>query len=220
MARIVGVAEALSHIASGSTVMVGGFGLVGQPIQLLEALARGNGVGNLTVISNNVGEPGRGLGQLLERGMISRAIGSFFTSNPRAIEEHRARRLELDLIPQGTLAEAIRCGGAGIPAFYTPTAAGTALAEGLECREFDGRPHVLVPCITADVALIKARTSDRLGNLTYYKTARNFNPVMATAAKVVIAQVDDLVDEHSSREEIVTPHIYIDMVVQIGAAHG
>lgn len=205
---------AVARVRDGDTVMVGGFGLVGQPLRLIEALLR-SGARDLTVVSNNVGEPGRGLGVLLQQGRLRKAIGSFFTSNPEVAAAHREGRLEIQLVPQGTFAEAIRCAGAGIPAFFTPTATGTSLADGKESRVFDdGREYVLERSIRANVALIRARRSDRLGNLVYNKTARNFNPVMATAADVVIAEVDEVVETGELEPEtVVTPHLYVDVVV-------
>jgi 3-oxoacid CoA-transferase A subunit len=205
---------AIARVRDGDTVMVGGFGLVGQPLRLVEALVR-CGRKDLTVISNNVGEPGRGLGLLLREGRLRKAIGSFFTSNPEVAAAHREGRLEVQLLPQGTLAEGIRCGGAGIPAFYTPTAVGTMLAEGKETRVFeDGRSYVLERALHAHVALVRASRADRLGNLVYRKTARNFNPMMATAADLVLAEVDEIVEVGElDPDAIVTPHLYVDVVV-------
>jgi 3-oxoacid CoA-transferase subunit A len=206
------VHDAVARLADGMRVMVGGFGLVGSPLRILDAIA-GSPLANLTVISNNVGEPGVGLGRLLRQRQISTAVGSYFTSNPDVLAASREGWLEVQLVPQGTLAEAIRCGGAGIPAFYTPTAAGTQLAEGKEVRTFeDGRPCVLERAIRADVALIKAAWADEHGNLAYRGTARNFNPVMATAADLVIAEVDGV--RELEPEQVVTPHLYVDLVVR------
>ncbi|MBO0683787.1 MAG: CoA transferase subunit A [Candidatus Dormibacteraeota bacterium] len=206
--------SAVARVRDGDVIMVGGFGLVGQPLRLVEALVAG-GRRDLTVISNNVGEPGRGLGVLLREGKLRKAIGSFFTSNPEVAAAHREGRIDVQLLPQGTLAEGIRCAGAGIPAFYTPTAAGTVLAEGKETRVFeDGRSYVLERAIRADVALVKAHRADRLGNLVYRKTARNFNPMMATAAELVIAEVEEVVEVGElDPDAIVTPHLYVDVVV-------
>src|SRR5438132_1054829 len=187
-------ATAISRVRDGDVVMVGGFGLVGQPLRLVEALV-GSGRKDLTVISNNVGEPGRGLGMLLREGQLRKAIGSFFTSNPEVAAAKREGRLDVELLPQGTLAEGIRCGGAGIPAFYTPTAVGTVLAEGKETRVFeDGRSYLLERALRANVALVHAYRADRFGNLVYRKTARNFNPIMATAADLVLVEVDEVVE--------------------------
>ena len=207
-------ATAISRVRDGDVVMVGGFGLVGQPLRLVEALV-GSGRKDLTVISNNVGEPGRGLGMLLREGQLRKAIGSFFTSNPEVAAAKREGRLDVELLPQGTLAEGIRCGGAGIPAFYTPTAVGTVLAEGKETRVFeDGRSYLLERALRANVALVHAHRADRLGNLVYRKTARNFNPMMATAAELVLAEVDEFVEVGElDPDAIVTPHLYVDVVV-------
>jgi 3-oxoacid CoA-transferase A subunit len=207
-------ADAAATVRRGDTVMVGGFGLVGKPLQVVEALLDNPEATELTVISNNLGEPGRGLGLLLRNGRIRKAIGSFFTSNPDAVRAHAEGRLEVELTPQGTLAEAIRAGGAGVAAFYIRTGVGTKIAEGREVRELDGVPHVLWPALQADVALVRAKRADVLGNLVYEKTARNFNPDMATAARTVIAQVDEIVDVGQlDPEQIVTPHILVDALV-------
>ncbi|HEY8528890.1 MAG TPA: CoA transferase subunit A, partial [Paenibacillaceae bacterium] len=184
--------EVLPFIRSGSTLMVGGFGLVGAPLTLIRALER-HDVRDLTIISNNIGEPGRGLGKLLRDGKIRKAIGSYFTSNPEVGELYNKKQLEVELVPQGTLAERIRAGGAGIGGFYTRTGVGTLLENGKEKRELGGVTYLLELPLRADVALIRAHKADELGNLVYYKTARNFNPIMATAADLVIAEVDEIV---------------------------
>ncbi len=213
--KVVSVQEAAALVGPGSTVMVGGFGLVGSPLTLIEALLTSENARDLTTISNNVGEPGKGLGRLLLEGRIRRAIGSYFTSNPDVIERHGSGELETRLVPQGTLAEAIRAGGAGLGGFYTRTGVGTELAEGREVREIDGELYLFEKPLRADVALIRAHRADTLGNLTYYKTARNFNPDMATAAEVVIAEVDEIVEAGSlNPEHVVTPHPYVDYVVR------
>jgi 3-oxoacid CoA-transferase A subunit len=197
----------------GATVMVGGFGLVGKPLTLVSALIR-SPVKDLTVISNNLGEPGKYLGEALLRGKIRRTIGSYFTSNPDVARAHAAGRLEVVLLPQGTFSEAIRAGGAGLGGFYTPTAVGTLLAEGKETKEIRGKLYLLEEALTADVALIRARRADRLGNLVYYKTARNFNPMMATAAQKVVAEVDEIVEVGELDPELIaTPHLYVDHLV-------
>jgi len=200
-------------VFDGATLMVGGFGLVGQPLTLVSAL-NASPFANLTIVSNNLGEPGRGLGQTLALGKVRRAVGSFFTSNPE-VARHRAEgRLEVTLIPQGTFAEAIRAGGAGLGGFYTPTGVGTLLAAGKEVREFRGRLYLLEEPLTADVALVRAHRADRLGNLVYYKTARNFNPLMAAAARAVVAEVDEVVEVGELDPELVaTPHLYVDELV-------
>jgi 3-oxoadipate CoA-transferase, alpha subunit len=210
----VDVPEAVSRVPDGATVMVGGFGLVGAPLTLIEGLLAHSTAGNLTIVSNNLGEPGRGLGRLLLEGRVRKAIGSFFTSNPDVVAAYQAGSLEIDLMPQGTLAEAIRAGGAGIGGFYTRTGWGTALGEGREERTIRGEPHIYQESLRADVALVRARAADELGNLVYSKTARNFNPDMATAADLVIAEVDEVVPVGSlDPEAIVTPHLFVDAVV-------
>jgi 3-oxoacid CoA-transferase subunit A/3-oxoadipate CoA-transferase alpha subunit len=206
--------EAVSHVRNGDTVMVGGFGLVGAPLRLIDALVDHSHATDLTIVSNNIGEPGRGLGKLLREGRIRRGISSYFTSNPEAVAAVNAGEIEATLLPQGTFAEAIRAGGAGIGGFYTPVAAGTLLAEGKEEREIDGVPHVLESPIRADVALVYAARGDALGNLWYRRTARNFNPVMATAARITIAEVGELLPVGAIEPEaIVTPHLYVDHLV-------
>ena len=213
--KVISVEEAAALVRPGSTVMVGGFGLVGSPLTLIEALLSSENATDLTTISNNVGEPGKGLGRLLLEGKIRRAIGSYFTSNPDVMERHRSGELETTLVPQGTLAEAIRAGGAGLGGFYTKTGVGTDLAEGREVREIDGELYLFEKPLRADVALIRAHRADILGNLTYYKTARNFNPDMATAAEIVVAEVDEIVEAGAlDPEHVVTPHPYVDYVVQ------
>lgn len=207
--------KAVALVGPGSTVMVGGFGLVGSPLTLIDALLGSERARDLTTISNNVGEPGRGLGRLLLAGRIRRAIGSYFTSNPDVMERYSSGELETRLVPQGTLAEAIRAGGAGLGGFYTRTGVGSELAEGKEVREIDGEHYVFERPLRADIALIRAHRADTLGNLTYYKTARNFNPEMATAADVVIAEVDEIVEPGElDPERIVTPHPYVDHLVR------
>jgi 3-oxoacid CoA-transferase A subunit len=206
--------DAVALIAPGDTLMVGGFGLVGQPLTLVEALLGAPAARELTIISNNLGEPGRGLGKVLLEGKVKRAIGSFFTSNPDVVAWHEEGRLEIELMPQGTLAESIRAGGAGIGGFYVKTAVGTLLAEGREHREIDGETYLFCPPLKADVALVRAERADARGNLVYARTARNFNPEMATAARLVVAEVDEIVavgDIHPG--EIVTPHPYVDRLV-------
>jgi 3-oxoacid CoA-transferase A subunit len=206
--------EAVAMIRDGDSLLVGGFGLCGTPFTLIDAIAAQDQARNLTIISNNLGEPGKGLGKLLLSGHIRKAVGSYFTSNRDAVRAWKRGELEIELIPQGTLAEAIRAGGAGIAAFYIKTAVGTQLAEGKEERVFNGERHILVEGIRANVALIKAYKADRLGNLVYFRTARNFNPLMATAADLVIAEVDEVVENGELDPEcIVTPHNYVDVVV-------
>jgi 3-oxoacid CoA-transferase subunit A/3-oxoadipate CoA-transferase alpha subunit len=217
-ARIVSAEEAVSGIRDGDTIMVGGFGLVGAPLTLLDALAETSNATGLTVVSNNVGEPGRGLGVLLRQGRIRKAIASYFTSNPEAVAAANVGELEYELLPQGTFAEAIRAGGAGLGGFYTPVGAGTLLAEGKEERRIDGVPHVLERPLRADVALVYAARADALGNLWYRKTARNFNPLIATAAALVIAEAGEIGPVGSIEPEaVVTPHLYVDLLVETRA---
>ena len=206
--------EAVRHVKTGDTVMVGGFGLVGAPMTLIGALVEHSDATDLTIVSNNIGEPGRGLGKLLRQGRIRRGISSFFTSNPEAVAAVNAGEIEATLVPQGTFAEGIRAGGAGIGGFYTPVAAGTLLAQGKEERVIDGVPHVLESPIRADVALVFAARADLLGNLWYRHTARNFNPLMATAATVTIAEAGEIVAvSELEPESIATPHLYVDHLV-------
>ena len=205
---------AVSAIRSGDTVMVGGFGLVGAPLTLIDALAETSDADELTIVSNNIGEPGRGLGKLLRQGRIKRGISSYFTSNPEAVAAVNDGRIEATLLPQGTFAEAIRAGGAGIAGFFTPVGAGTLLAEGKEERVIDGVPHVLESPLRADVALVYAARGDAVGNLWYRRTARNFNPLMATAATVTIAEVGEIVPTGElDPESVHTPHLYVDELV-------
>jgi 3-oxoacid CoA-transferase subunit A len=206
--------EAVALIEDGDSLLVGGFGLCGTPFTLIDAIAAQNQARNLTVISNNLGEPGKGLGKLLLTGHLRKAVGSYFTSNRDAVKAWKNGELEIELVPQGTLAEAIRAGGAGIAGFYIKTGVGTKLAEGKEEREFRGERYILIEGIRARVALIKAWKADKLGNLIYSRTARNFNPMMATAADLVIAEVDEVVEVGElDPESVVTPHNYVDIVV-------
>jgi len=206
------IEDAIARVKPGSRIMVGSFGLAGYPEELIEALAA-SGTGNLTIISNDLGTPGVGLGKLLTNNQIRSLIGTYYNWNPEAAVAHNEGRIKVTLVPQGTFAEAIRAAGVGIPAFYTPTAAGTELAADKETKEFDGRMCILEPAIHADIALIRAYKADELGNLVYYKTGRNFNPVMAMAADTVIAEVDEIVPVGSLDPEcIVTPHIYVDIL--------
>ncbi len=209
--------EAVEGISDGATVMIGGFGSAGQPVELVEALIR-QGAKDLTVVNNNAGNGDRGLAALVAQGRVRKLICSF----PRQSDSHhfdrayRAGEIELELVPQGNLAERIRAGGAGIGAFYTPTSYGTPLAEGKEVREIDGRPHVLEFALRADVALVRAHIADEVGNLVYRKTARNFGPVMAAAAQMTIVQVSDVVPAGGlDPESVVTPGIYVDRVVRV-----
>jgi 3-oxoacid CoA-transferase subunit A len=210
--------EAVADIAPGSTVMLGGFGLCGIPENLIAALVERRVTG-LNTISNNMGVDGFGMGLMLEAGMIASHIGSYVGENRRLEAMVLKKELNLSLIPQGTLAERIRAGGAGIPAFYVPTGLGTMVADGKETRQIGDRFYVLEQALHADVALIKAWKGDRLGNLVYRKTARNFNPSMATAAKLTIAEVEELVEPGKlDPDHITTPGIYVNRVV-VGAKY-
>lgn len=206
--------EAIRDVVDGATVMIGGFGLCGMPENLIRALVR-KGTKNLRTISNNVGVDGAGNGLLLAAGQIVHHIGSYVGENKLLEEMVLKGRIRLDLVPQGTFAERIRAGGAGIPAFFTPTGVGTMVAEGKETREFDGRTYVMERGLTADFALVKAWKGDREGNLIYRKTGRNFNPMMATAAKITIAEVEHLVDVGElDGDQIHTPSIYVKRIFQ------
>ena len=211
-------AEAVRDIPNGATVLVSGFGDAGLPIYLLDALAE-HGAKDLTIISNNAGNSGIGISKLIGLGQVRKMVCSF----PRQPESgafddlYRAGKIELELVPQGTLAERIRAGGAGIGGFYTPTGYGTELAKGKDTRVIDGVNHIYEEAIKADYALIKAHKGDRWGNLTYHATGRNFGPVMATAARCTIAQVNEVVELGDLHPEvIVTPGIFVKRVVLLG----
>jgi len=207
-------AEAAALAPEGAVLMAGGFGMTGNPVHLLHALAD-TGTGNLTFIGNNVGEPGLGGGRLLRNGQLRKAIGSFFTSNPEAVKAYQAGEIEIQLIPQGSLAEALRAGGAGIAGFYTPTGAGTVVAESTETRTFDGQDTVFVPGLRADVAFVRAWRADTAGNLVYRMTEQNFNPLMAMAARLVIAEVEEIVPVGAiPPEQVHTPGCFVDYLVQ------
>jgi 3-oxoacid CoA-transferase subunit A len=206
--------EAVRDIPDGAIVMVGGFGLCGIPENLIRALAR-LGVKNLTTISNNVGVDGQGMGLLLAAGQIRRHIGTYVGENKLLEQMVLGKTIDLQLVPQGTFSERIRAGGAGIAAFFTPTGVGTIVAEGKEVREFDGRAYVMERGLTADFALVKAWKGDTWGNLVYRKTARNFNPMMATAAKITIAEVEHLVPVGEIEPDAVhTPGIFVKRIFQ------
>lgn len=215
---VAGVEDAVAGIADGSTVMIGGFGRAGQPVELIDALIA-HGAGDLTIVNNNAGNGDTGLAALLKAGRVRRIVCSFPRQSDSYVfdELYRAGRIELELVPQGNLAERIRAAGAGIGAFFSPTGVGTQLAEGKEHREIDGRTYALEYPIRADVALISARAGDRWGNLVYRETARNFGPIMATAAARTIAQVDEIVELGAlDPESIVTPGLFVDRVVAVG----
>lgn len=211
--KVTAIAHAIAKVKSGDRVMVGGFGLRGCPDALIDALVETD-VHDLTIISNDLGSPHKGLGKLLDKGMVKACIGSIYNWNRDLVDAHNRGEIEVTLIPQGTLAEAIRAQAYGIPAFYTPTAYGTDLAEGHENRIIHGRGCILQEAIGADVALVRAFRADRLGNLVFRKTARNFNPDMAMAADYTIAFVDEVVDAGKlDPEAIHVPHIYVDAIV-------
>jgi len=206
--------EAVRDIPDGATIMVGGFGLCGVPENLLRALVR-KGVKNLTTISNNVGIDGFAMGWLLQNGQIQSHIGSYVGENKLLEQMVLEKKLDLQLIPQGTFSERIRAGGAGIPAFFTPAGVGTVIAEGKEVREFDGRPYIMERWLKADFALVRAWKGDKWGNLVYRKTARNFNPMMATAARITIVEVENLVEVGKvAPDAIHTPSIYVKRILQ------
>ena len=208
--------EAIQDVFDGATIMVGGFGLCGMPENLIRALAH-KGTKNLTTISNNAGVDGYGMGLLLANGQIRRHIGTYVGENKLLEEMVLKGTVQLDLVPQGTFSERIRAGGAGIPAFFTPTGVGTVVAEGKETREFEGRTYVMERALKADFAFVKAWKGDRWGNLVYRKTARNFNPMMATAAKITIAEVEHLVDVGELEADLVhTPSVYVKRIFQGG----
>jgi 3-oxoacid CoA-transferase len=207
-------AQAAAMVKSGDTLLVGGFGMTGNPVHLLHALAE-TGVRDLTYVANNVGEVGLGGGRLLRKGQLRKAIGSFFTSNPEAVAAAQQGRIEVELLPQGTLAEALRAGGAGIGGFFTPTSAGTLIAEKAEARLIGGRPHVLVPGLRGNVAFLRAWKADTAGNLVYRMTEQNFNKAMATAADLVIAEVESIVPVGAiDPDQVHTPGCYVDYLVQ------
>jgi len=204
--------EAIRDVFDGATIMVGGFGLCGMPENLIRALAQ-KGVKNLTTISNNAGVDGFGVGLLLANGQIRRHIGTYVGENKLLEEMVLKGTVQLDLVPQGTFSERIRAGGAGIPAFFTPTGVGTLVAEGKETRDFDGRLYLMERALNADFAFVKAWKGDRWGNLVYRKTARNFNPMMATAAKVTIAEVEELVEVGELDPDMVhTPSVFVNKI--------
>jgi len=206
--------EAIQDVFEGATIMVGGFGLCGIPENLIRALAR-KGTKNLHTISNNVGVDGLGMGLLLANGQIRHHIGTYVGEN-RLLEQMVLNgTVQLDLVPQGTFSERIRAGGAGIPAFFTSAGVGTIVAEGKETREFDGRPHIMERALKADFAFVKAWKGDKWGNLIYRKTAQNFNPMMATAAKITIAEVEHLVEPGElDPDAIHTPSVFVKRIFQ------
>jgi len=210
--RVTNAEAVIARVRDGATILMGGFGLCGIPENLVAALRRA-GTKNLTIVSNNVGVADFGIGLLLETHQVRKMISSYVGENKLFEQQALRGELQLELTPQGTLAERLRAGGAGIPAFYTPTAYGTTIAEGKETREFSGRMYVLEKALRGDVAFIKAWKGDRWGNLVFRKTARNFNSVMATAADYVIAEVEQLVEVGGiSPDDVHTPGIFVDAI--------
>ncbi len=215
MNKVLSSAEAAAAlIPEGATIMVGGFGVCGNPENLLRAL-HARGTGHLTVISNNAGIDGFGLGVLLKAHQIKKMIATYVGENQEFERQFISGELEVELVPQGTFSERMRAGGAGIGGFFTPTGYGTLVAEGKETRIIDGKPYVFEKPLRADFALVRAHRGDRLGNLVYRKTARNFNPVMATAARVTIAEVEELVEPGKlDPDAIITPGIFVQYVLK------
>src|SRR5438477_4333437 len=211
---VAGADEAVRDIPDGASIMIGGFGLCGNPENLIRALVK-KGVKNLTTISNNAGVDGFGVGLLLAAGQIRKHIGTYVGENRLLEQMVLAGKMELELVPQGTFSERMRAAGAGIPAFYTPTGVGTVVAENKETREFGGRMYLMEHCLRADFALIKAWKGDKWGNLVYRKTASNFNPMMATAARVTIAEVEELVEVGELDPDTVhTPSVFVKRIFQ------
>ncbi len=212
--RVANAEAVIGRVKDGATILMGGFGTCGVPENLINALRR-QGTKNLTVASNNPGTDGYGIGVLIENQQVKKLIASFVGSNKFLEKLALNNGIEMELNPQGTLAERMRAAGAGIPAFFTPTGYGTVVAEGKEVREFGGRPHILVPSLKGDFAFVKAWKGDRWGNLMYRKTARNFNPVMATAAEYVVAEVEEMVELGKiDPDSVHTPGIFVDAIFQ------
>jgi 3-oxoacid CoA-transferase subunit A len=210
------VAAALTGLLhDGMTIMSGGFGLCGNPESCIDVIAQ-SGAKNLTIISNNCGNQGQGLAVLLKNRQVARVVCSFVGGNPDLAEQYLAGKVKVELCPQGTFAERIRAGGAGIAGFYTPTGVGTVVAEGKEVREIDGRSYLLERPLRADLAIVRAAVADRFGNLRFYRTARNFNPLMATAAKVTIVEADRLVGKGAiDPDDVHLPGLYVKRIVEV-----
>ena len=214
MRQILSADEAVALVPDGASIMMGGFGLCGIPENLIKALLR-RGTKNLTLISNNAGVDDFGAGLLLQNRQVRKMIGTYVGENDTLEKMILSGEMEIELVPQGTFAERIRARGAGIPAFYTPTGVGTVVAAGKDVRVFAGREYILEQALSADFAFVKATRADRMGNLVYRRTTRNFNPMMATAATTTIAEVEEIVPTGSlDPEAIVTPGIYVDVLVQ------
>ena len=215
--RVTSCARAVANIKDGDTIMIGGFGEAGSPIELIHALID-HGAKNLTVVNNNTGSGRVGLAALIENGQVAKMICSYpRTANSLVFPElYRSKKIELELVPQGTLAERIRAGGAGIPAFFTKTSVGTPLANGKEIRNFEGDDYVMERGLQADFALIKAKQADRYGNLTFNKTARNFAPIMAMAATNTLVQVNEILELGSiDPENVITPGIFVNQIITV-----
>ena len=216
MAKIMSPEEAVKLISPHSSIMIGGFGNIGNPKKMIDLIADEK-INDLTIIANDLGTPNVGLGRLVRNRQIKQAIGSYFTYNTEAAELYFEGKLNLKMMPQGTFAESIRAGGCGIGGFYNRVGVGSEVTEGLETKEINGKTYVFVEPLKADFAILRAKKADRLGNLVYERTARNFNPVMATAAKFTFVEVDEIVEPGElNPEEIVTPFIYVDVVVPVG----
>lgn len=214
VSKITTIEQAIAKVKDGDRIMVGGFGLRGCPDDLIDALVAANKK-NLTIISNDMGSSGVGLGKLLANDQVKALIGNYYSWNPDVADAKNKGKITVTLVPQGTLAESIRAAGFGIPAYYTLASAGTELGVGKETRTYNGRQYVLEEAIYADVALVRAEKADELGNLVYCKSARNFNPAMATAAKYTIAQVGEIVKAGDIDPEcIVTPHIFVNAIIR------
>ena len=215
MPKILSAEEAVGFIKSGSRIMVGGFGNIGNPKKIIDLIADSE-VTDLTVIANDLGTPNVGLGRWVTEKKVKKAYGSYFTYNTEAAELYFAGKLDLEMLPQGTFAESIRAGGCGIGGFYTRVGVGTVLTEKNETKEIDGEVYVLVKPLKADFAILRAKKADTMGNLVYERTARNFNPLMASAAKFTIVEVDEIVEAGTlDPESIATPSIYVDVLVKV-----
>lgn len=214
--KLVSMDSAIEMIKDGDRIFISGFGNAGDPKQLVDALVESNKT-DLTIMSNDLGSPNVGLGRLLTKGKIKGLVGTYYNWNPEVAEAYNSGKISVELVPQGSFAEGIRAAGGGVAGFYIRTGVGTELAKGKETKDFNGKTYLLQEAIQGDVALICAEKADELGNLVYHKTARNFNPIMAMAAKTVIVEVAEIVPAGSlDPESIVTPHIYVDAIVLRG----
>ena len=217
MDKIISLDEAVSHIKSGSRVMIGGFGNIGVPHTMIDKIAeKPDEIKDLTIIATDLGTPNKGLGRLVHNRQIKKTIGSYFSYNAEAVKDYFEGRLELELIPQGNLAECVRAGGAGIGGFFCPVGVGTDLFKDAETRVIDGEEYVFVEALKADYALVHAHKADTMGNLVYNKAARNFNPMMARAAKFTIAEVEEIVEVGElDPKDIITPFLYVNAIVKV-----